>query len=92
MDDYTSLVHTKPEIFEENISWGKKGNKTLLYLNESARPMISNPFFSLKGMWEGQYSCLGRFCLHLQNVFNLCGLLVLNFGPYFCSSVQKTIY
>lgn len=42
-------------------------------------------------MREGQYSCLGRFCFHLQNVFNLCRPFVLDLGPYFGYNVQKII-
>ena len=45
--------------------------------------------FFFKRMREGQHSCLGRFCFHLQSVFNLCRLYVLGFGPYLHSSVQK---
>lgn len=51
--------------------------------------MISNSFFSLGGMREGQYSCLGRFCFHLQNVFNLRRLFILDLGPCICFIVGK---
>lgn len=80
--------------FTENLKYfnrifpGKKG-KTLLYLNESERPMILNSFFPPGGTREGRYSGLGSGCFHLQNVFNLCRLLVLDLDQYFCSNVQK---
>ena len=45
--------------------------------------------FFFKRMREGQHSCLGRFCFHLQSVCNLCRHFVLGFGPYLHSSVQK---
>lgn len=64
---------------------GRKDNETLPYLpvNELERAMISISFFSLEGIREGQYSSLGRFCFHLQNVFNLCRPFVLVLGSYF---------
>ena len=72
----------------EYFLWGKKGNKILPHLNE-----FKSIFFPPKRMREGQpLHCLGRFCFHLQSVFNLCRLFVLGLGPYLCSSVQKTTY
>lgn len=71
------------DIWIEYFLGGKKSNKILPHLNEF------KSIFFFKRMREGQHSRLGRFCFHLQSVFNLCRLYVLGFGPYLHSSVQK---
>lgn len=64
---------------------GKKGNKILPHLNE-----FKSIFFSSEENEGGTASSLSGEVL--QSVFNLCRLFVLGFGPYLCSSVQKTTY
>lgn len=88
LDDYTSLVHAKPEIFEQTISWKQeKGKKILPYVKKK-----SNDFkliFSGKNK-GGVIFLFGEiFFFHLQNVFNLWRLFVLGLGPYFCSNMPK---
>lgn len=75
-----------PKYFNRAFPGGKKkkktDNKTLLFSNESEKPVISDSFSSLGGIWVG-------FCFPLKNTLHLCSRLVSDLSPYVLSNMQQ---